>query len=159
MVLQYNEIFILYIHHKNVLYMKSIVKRFNEYVNENVSTTETDIREYLREQWDIARNNIFIKMGGEFPIENNKIGDEDKLIIDGLINKLVEVYANIAIDNIPSFNKTWIHEDDKIVEGDTVEDVESGEVFFVSRFGSNNNFFDNNKNVFINLDRVKKIKN
>jgi hypothetical protein len=139
--------------------MKSIVKRFNEYVNENVSTTETDIREYLREQWDIARNNIFIKMGGEFPIENNKIGDEDKLIIDGLINKLVEVYANIAIDNIPSFNKTWIHEDDKIVEGDTVEDVESGEVFFVSRFGSNNNFFDNNKNVFINLDRVKKIKN
>lgn len=139
--------------------MKSIVKRFNEYVNENVSTTETDIREYLREQWDIARNNIFIKMCGEFPIENNKIADEDNLKIDELINKLVEVYANIAIDNIPSFNKTWVHEDDKIVEGDTVEDIESGEVFFVSRFGSNNNFFDNNKNVFINLDRVKKIKN
>lgn len=139
--------------------MKSIVKRFNEYVNENVSTTETDIREYLREQWDITRNNIFIKMCGEFPIENNKIADEDNLKIDELINKLVEVYANIAIDNIPSFNKTWVHEDDKIVEGDTVEDIESGEVFFVSRFGSNNNFFDNNKNVFINLDRVKKIKN
>ena len=141
---------------------KLIVKNFYEYyLNENINSniTETDIREYLREEFDIAKTNIFVKLGNEFPLDNNKMDDANEEKIDNLINQLVEIYASIAISNISNFEKTWVSDDEKIIEGDTVEDKESGEIFFVSRLGDNNNFYDNNKHRFISLDNVKKINN
>jgi hypothetical protein len=134
------------------------VKKFIQYIKENNTVTETDIREYIREEWNIAKDNIFVKVGAQFPLDNNDIAKDKLTKVDDLVNQLIDLYTNITIDNISNFNKTWETSEDKIEEGDTVIDKESGEEFFVSRFGANNNFFDNEKSRFISLDSVKKKK-
>ncbi len=134
------------------------IKKFIQYIKENKSVTETDIREYIREEWNIAKNNLFVKIGTKFPLDNNKLSDEDQHKLDNLISELINLYTNITIDNISTFEKTWEAPEDKIIEGDTVFGKESGEEFFVTRFGANNNFYDGNKHRFISLDSVTKKK-
>ncbi len=134
------------------------VKKFIQYIKENNTVTETDIREYIREEWNIAKDNIFVKIGAQFPLDNNDIVKDKVSKVDNLVNQLIELYTKITIDNMSNFDKTWESSEDKIIEGDTVIHKETGEEFFVSRFGANNNFFDNEKSQFISLDNVKKKK-
>ena len=134
------------------------VKKFIEYIKENKTFTETDIREFIREEWNIAKNNLFVKIGSQFPLDNNKLTEEDENKLNSLINQLIEFYTHLTIENISEFDKTWENSDDKIGEGDTVIDKKSKEEFFVTRFGANNNFYDGNKHRFISLDTVVKKK-
>jgi hypothetical protein len=136
-----------------------LVKKFNQFLNENNTLTETDIREYIREELETFKYNLAVKINAKFPLDNNNLQKEDEEIINNIFNNLIDVYSKITIDNISSFDKTWIKSDDKIEAGDTVYDKETGESYFVTRFGVNNNFFDSDKSRFISLDSVSKTKN
>jgi hypothetical protein len=137
------------------------IKKFKDYINENISTTvtETDIREYIREELEIIKNNLNVKISSRFPLDNNKLNIEDDAKINQIFEELVEIYSKITIENISNFEKTWITPNEKIEEGDTVYDKETDEEYFVTRFGVNNNFYDGNKFKFISLDNVLKKKN
>ncbi len=136
-----------------------LVKKFNQFLNENNTLSETDVREYIREELEIFKHNLSVKINAKFPLDNNDLQKEDEEILNNIFNNLVDVYSRITIDNISSFDKTWIKSDDKIEQGDTVYDKETGESYFVTRFGVNNNFFDSDKSRFISLDSVSKTKN
>lgn len=134
------------------------VKKFIEFINENKSVTESDIREYIKEEWNIATNNLFVKIGSKFPLDNNNLSEEDQNKLNSLVSQLIDLYTSMTIENISTFNKTWENEDEKIIEGDTVVAKDGGEEFYVTRFGANNNFYDGNKHRFISLDTVIKKK-
>ena len=131
-----------------------LVKKFIDFINENKGITESDIREYVREEWSDAKESIFMKVNAKFPLDNNDISSETNSEIDGLINKLIDLYTKMTIENISGFEKTW-GDDERIKVGDTVKD-EDGLIYFVNRMGSNNNFYDESKHKFISLDSVKK---
>ncbi len=132
------------------------IKKFNDFIKENKSVTETDIREYIKEELNIAKNNIFIKIGTQFSLDDNQLSDDNQLKLDNLFNQLIDLYRDITIENISNFEKTWESPENKINEGDTVVDKKTGEEYFVTRFGSNNNFYDADKRKYIPLDDVKK---
>lgn len=134
------------------------IKKFKDYINENISVTETDIREYIREEIEIIKNNLNVKISSRFPLDNNQLNIEDETRINAIFEELVNIYSKITIENISNFEKTWVTPAEKIEEGDTVYDKESGEEFFVTRFGAGNNFYDGNKFRFISLDNVTKTK-
>ena len=129
------------------------IKKYIEYITENKKISESDIEEFIREEWDIAKDNIFLKISTKFPLDSKKISDDQQIIIDKLINKLIEIYSDVVIDNISTFDKSW-DKADKIKEGDIVVDSDGVE-YFVSRFGDSNNFYDSEKNKFVSLDEVK----
>lgn len=138
--------------------MKETVIKYKDFllVLESNKTTETDIREFLKEEFENSINNIFLKASSEFGVDKNDISEKEKEKITSIKKELVEVYSKIVIDNISNFDKTWECEDEKIIEGDTVIDKKTKEKYFVSRFGESNNFYDENKKKYISLDDVVK---
>ena len=141
--------------------MKNIIKKYSEYVNENNElTTEIKIREFLQEECNDLFKELFNKISDKFPMDNINISDnsddENLKDVKKLKHDLIEKLIDIVIDNIKDFDKTWEKPEDTIDVGDTVYSIETGDEYYVSRFGSNNNFYDNNKHVFVNLDSVKK---
>ncbi len=141
--------------------MKNIIKKYSEYVNENNElTTEIEIREFLKEECNDLFKELFNKISDKFPMDNINISDnsddENLKDVKKLKHDLIEKLIDIVIDNIKDFDKTWEKPEDTIDVGDTVYSIETGDEYYVSRFGSNNNFYDNNKHVFVNLDSVKK---
>lgn len=131
------------------------IKKYYKFINENKAVTESDIREYIREELSTSMDNLFIKVGSKFPLDNNDMSEENRDKLDSLIEQFIDLYSNITMDNISSFEKTWEYGSDKIKEGDIVVD-DKGEEFFVTRFGVNNNFYDGNKRRFVSLENVRK---
>lgn len=144
--------------------MNNIIKKYQQFLNENKElTTEIEIREFLKEECNDLFKELFNKISDRFPMDNIHIIDdennENTKHINELKYDLIETLIDIVIENIKDFDKTWEKSEEVIDVGDTVYSIESGKEYFVSRFGSNNNFYDNNKHVFIDLDSVKKSKN
>jgi len=133
-----------------------IVKKFVDYIKENNAVTESDIREYIREEVKNFEKNLFIKISSQFTLEKDEITEEDQLSLDLLMEKVVDLCSNITVNNIENFDKTWVLPNEKIEAGDTVISNNNKEEYIVTRFGSNNNFYDGNKKMFISLDNVKK---
>ncbi len=132
------------------------IKKFKDFLNESNSPTESDIREFIKEEWESARDYITNQVSLKFPIEGDIITPDKKEEVDGLITKLVEIYVKMSADKITNFEKTWVLPKDKIEVGDTVEN-ESGEKFIVDKMGENNDFYDEEKKKYISLSSVKKV--
>lgn len=132
------------------------IKKYFEFIKENKLTTESDVREFIREEWNLAKTNILSKISSKFNLKNNKNSEDDKLKIDNLMNQLINMYVDLTINNIEDFNKSWILPEDKIEIGDTVIDNETGDEYFVSKMGSNDNFYDENRKEYIMLNQVRK---
>ena len=141
--------------------MNKIIKKYTDYINENTEfTTENQIREFLKEECNELFKELFDNIANRFPMDKidifDNIDEENFKYIEKIKYSLIEKLIDIVIENVKDFDKTWEKPENTINVGDTVYSIESGEEFFVSRFGSNNNFYDNNKHRFISLDSVNK---
>jgi hypothetical protein len=141
--------------------MDKIVKKYNEFISENNNlVTETEIREFLKEETSLMIKELFNKISNKFPMDNMELAEDTDSFkkINELQHDLIETTIDIVIENIKDFDKTWENPDDIINVGDTVIHNDSGEEYFVSRFGSTNNFYDDEKRTFIELEDVTKKK-
>jgi hypothetical protein len=141
--------------------MDKIVKKYNEFVLENNNlVSETEIREFLKEETDLLVKELFSKVSDKFPMDNRELAQDNdsfKKIVQ-LKHDLIETTIDIVIENIKDFNKTWDNPDEEIEVGNVVIHNDSGEEYFVSRFGTTNNFYDEVKKTFIKLEDVTKKK-
>lgn len=141
--------------------MNKIIKKYNEFILENNNlVTETDIREFLKEETSSMVKDLFSKVSDRFPMDNMELSEDEESFkeINKIQHDLIETIIDIVIENIKDFDKTWENPDEKIELGDTVIHNDSGEEYFVSRFGSTNNFYDDEKKSFIELEDVTKKK-
>jgi hypothetical protein len=141
--------------------MDKIVKKYNEFISENNKlVTETEIREFLKEETSLMIKDLFSKVSNKFPMDNMELAEDTDSFkkINEIQHDLIETVIDIVIENIKDFDKTWENPDDKIELGDIVIHNDSGEEYFVSRFGSSNNFYDDEKKTFIELEDVTKKK-
>jgi len=141
--------------------MDKIVKKYNEFIAENNNlVNETDIREFLKEETSLMIKDLFGKVSDKFPMDNMELAEDSESFkkINKLQHDLIETTIDIVIENTKDFDKTWENPDDVIQVGDFVIHNDSGEEYFVSRFGETNNFYDDEKKSFIELEDVTKKK-
>lgn len=135
-----------------------IIKKYNDYIKENANMiTELDIREFLKQQTNTMIQDLLDKVSDKFPM-NNIDYDNTQQYFDKLENiksELNEIIIDIVIDNVKDFNKTW--DIPEIQLGDIVIHKDTGEEYFVHRFGTLNNFYDEDKREYVKLtDVIKK---
>jgi hypothetical protein len=141
--------------------MDKIVKKYNDFIAENNNlVSETDIREFLKEETTLMIKDLFAKVSDKFPMDNMDLSEDNESFkkINKIQNELIETTIDIVIENVKDFNKTWENPDVKIELGDTVVHNDSGDEYFVARFGETNNFYDDEKKVYVDLDNVTKKK-
>lgn len=138
--------------------MINIVKKFNEFLLENKTYTETDIREFVKNKLNEFKNSFYTNLSTNFPLDTlNKLDSKKEEQIDLLLSELSEIWINYVIDNISDFNKTWKLPNNDFNLYDKVKDKKTGEIFVISKFGSDNNFYDENKKIFKNISEVEKM--
>jgi hypothetical protein len=141
--------------------MDKVVKKYNEFLAENNNlVSEVEIREFLKEETSLMIKDLFGKVSNKFPMDNMELAEDTESFkkINEIQGELIETVIDIVIENIKDFNKTWENPDTTITLGDSVIHNDSGEEYFVSRFGETNNFYDDDKKVFIELEDVSKKK-
>ena len=129
--------------------------KYKDYINENSNITETEILEFLKEQWNAAYKEILLKTVSKFPIKTKNITTEQQSKIDECISIIVKTTKDIIIDNSGITNKDWILPEDKIELGDALVD-DTGKEYYVSKLGSNNDFYDDDKKNYFDLSGKKK---
>lgn len=128
--------------------------KYKDYIKEDSNITETEILEFLKEKWNDAYKDILLETVSKFPIETKNITIEQQSIIDESIINLVKTTKDIIINN-SNMNKSWILPEDKIELGDTIVD-DTGKEYYVSKLGSNNDFYDDDKKNYFDLSGKKK---
>ena len=141
--------------------MDKIIKKYNEFLVENTKlVSEPEIREFLKEETSLMIKDLFNKVSNKFPMDNMDLSEDNESFkkINKIQHELIETAIDIVIENVKDFNKTWDNPDTKIEVGDTVVHNDSKEEYFVARFGETNNFYDDEKKTYIQLDNVTKKK-
>lgn len=120
---------------------------FGQFINE---TKESDIREFVREVYEELNIDAFNRVSDKFNLKKRQITKKQTEEIKDIYNRLLSLTTEIIVDNMGIFR-----EYDNFRLGEQVID-EKGEKYTIDKFGENDNFYDQDKQKFINLDKVKK---
>src|SRR6478609_9636475 len=95
------------------------IKKFNDFLNES-NVSETDIREFLKEEFKEFKSNLFTKIISQYSLDNTNLNSEYENKVDKLLNQLSEIYVLMITDNMKDFQKSWELPKDKMNVGDEV---------------------------------------